>query len=135
MLYEVITIVTHCEDEATIQKNIQHYKKLLGEDIPVEYHPLIRDAEACYKSSSYAVELATKYNARLHVFHLSTEKEMSLFRSDIPLREKRITAEVCVHHMWFSDADYAKYGNRIKWNPAIKSESDRLALIESYNFV
>lgn len=126
-------IVTHCEDEATIQKNIQHYKDLLGEDIPVQYHPLIRDAEACYKSSSYAVELATKYNARLHVFHLSTEKEMSLFRSDIPLREKRITAEVCVHHMWFSDADYAKYGNRIKWNPAIKSESDRLALIEAVN--
>lgn len=126
-------IVTHCEDESTIQKNIQHYKDLLGEDIPVQYHPLIRDAEACYKSSSYAVELATKYNSRLHVFHLSTEKEMSLFRSDIPLKDKRITAEVCVHHMWFSDADYEKYGNRIKWNPAIKSETDRLALIEAVN--
>lgn len=126
-------IVTHCEDEGIIQKNIQHYKELLGEEIPIEYHPLIRNAEACYKSSAYAVELATKYNSRLHVFHLSTEKEMSLFRSDIPLKEKRITAEVCVHHLWFSDADYAKYGNRIKWNPAIKAESDRLALIEAVN--
>lgn len=126
-------IVTHCEDEGIIKKNIQHYKDLLGEEIPIEYHPLIRNAEACYKSSAYAVELATKYNSRLHVFHLSTEKEMSLFRSDIPLKEKRITAEVCVHHLWFSDADYAKYGNRIKWNPAIKAESDRQALIEAVN--
>ncbi|MFT3753720.1 MAG: dihydroorotase [Paludibacter sp.] len=128
-----LLIVTHCEDESTIQANIQHYKNLLGEDIPVEYHPLIRNAEACYKSSSFAVELAKKYNSRLHVFHLSSALEMSLFSSDKPLREKRITAEVCVHHLWFSDADYAKYGNRIKWNPAIKSESDRLALIEAVN--
>jgi len=128
-----LLIVTHCEDEATIQANIQHYKDLLGEDIPVEYHPLIRTAEACYKSSSFAVELAKKYNSRLHVFHLSSALEMSLFSSDKPLREKRITAEVCVHHLWFSDADYAKYGNRIKWNPAIKSESDREALIEAVN--
>lgn len=128
-----LLIVTHCEDESTIQQNINHYKNLLGEDIPVKYHPLIRNAEACYKSSSYAVELATMYNSRLHVFHLSTEKEMSLFRSDIPLKEKRITSEVCVHHLWFSDADYEKYGNRIKWNPAIKFESDRLALIEAVN--
>jgi len=128
-----LLIVTHCEDEATIQSNIQHYKALLGEDIPVQYHPLIRTAEACYKSSSFAVALAKKYNSRLHVFHLSSALEMSLFSSDKPLREKRITAEVCVHHLWFSDADYAKYGNRIKWNPAIKSESDRLALIEAVN--
>ena len=128
-----LLIVTHCEDEATIQSNIQHYKALLGEDIPVKYHPLIRTAEACYKSSSFAVELAKKYNSRLHVFHLSSALEMSLFSSDKPLREKRITAEVCVHHLWFSDTDYAKYGNRIKWNPAIKSESDRLALIEAVN--
>jgi Dihydroorotase and related cyclic amidohydrolases len=126
-------IVTHCEDEQTIQNNIQHYRDLFGEDIPVKCHPLIRSAEACYKSTSYAVELATKHNARLHVFHLSTAKEMSLFSSDVPLKEKRITAEVCVHHLWFSDADYAKYGNRIKWNPAIKSESDRLALIDAVN--
>lgn len=128
-----LLIVTHCEDESIIQQNIQHYKELLGEDIPVEYHPLIRTAEACYKSSAYAVELATKYNSRLHVFHLSSALEMSLFSADKPLREKRITAEVCVHHLWFSDADYAQYGNRIKWNPAIKSESDRLALIEAVN--
>jgi len=128
-----LLIVTHCEDETIIQQNISHYKKLLGEDIPVQYHPLIRNAEACYKSSSYAVELATKYNSRLHVFHLSSAKEMSLFSTDKPLREKRITAEVCIHHLWFSDADYAQYGNRIKWNPAIKSETDRLALIEAVN--
>ena len=126
-------IVTHCEDESIIQGNIQHYKELLGEDIPIEYHPIIRSAEACYKSSSYAVELATKYNSRLHVFHLSSALEMSLFSSEIPLKDKRITAEVCVHHLWFSDADYAKYGNRIKWNPAIKSENDRLALIDAVN--
>jgi len=126
-------IVTHCEDEPTIQQNIQHYKDLLGEDIPIKYHPLIRSAEACYKSSAYAVELATKYNSRLHVFHLSTAKEMTLFSSGLPLKEKRITAEVCVHHLWFSDADYARYGNRIKWNPAIKSETDRLALIDAVN--
>lgn len=128
-----LLIVTHCEDEATIQNNIQHYKALLGEDIPIKYHPLVRSAEACYKSSSYAVELATKYNARLHVFHLSSALEMSLFSSDKPLKDKRITAEVCVHHLWFSDTDYAQYGNRIKWNPAIKSESDRLALIDAVN--
>ena len=128
-----LLIVTHCEDELTIQQNIKHYKELLGEDIPIQYHPLIRSAEACYKSSAYAVELATKYNSRLHIFHLSTAKEMSLFSSDKSLKEKRITAEVCVHHLWFSDADYARFGNRIKWNPAIKTESDRLALIEAVN--
>ena len=128
-----LLIVTHCEDEATIQANIQHYKSLLGDDIPVEYHPLIRNAEACYKSSSFALELATKYNSRLHVFHLSSAKEMSLFSSGKPLKEKRITAEVCVHHLWFNDTDYAKFGNRIKWNPAIKSESDRQALIDAVN--
>jgi Dihydroorotase and related cyclic amidohydrolases len=128
-----LLIVTHCEDEATIQANIQHYKSLLGEDIPVSYHPLIRNAEACYKSSSFAVELAKKYNSRLHVFHLSSALEMSLFSNDKPLREKRITAEVCVHHLWFTDADYATYGNRIKWNPAIKSASDKQALIDAVN--
>jgi dihydroorotase len=126
-------IVTHCESEPVIQQNIKHYKELLGDDIPIEYHSKIRSAEACYNSSAHAVELATKYNSRLHVFHLSTAIEMSLFRSDIPLRDKRITAEVCVHHLWFSDADYVKYGNRIKWNPAIKAESDRLALIDAVN--
>jgi dihydroorotase len=124
-------IATHCEDEATIQKNKAHFKALLGDDIPVNYHPLIRDAEACYRSSAFAVQLATKYNARLHVLHISTEREMSLFGNSLPLKDKRITSEVCVHHLWFSDTDYAVYGNRIKWNPAIKTEKDRQALISS----
>ena len=124
-------ISTHCEDEATIQQNKAHYTALYGNDLPIKYHPLIRNAEACYRSSSFAVELASKYNARLHVLHISTEKEMELFRNDIPLIQKNITAEICVHHLWFSDADYEKYGNRIKWNPAVKAESDRLALIEA----
>ena len=128
-----LLIVTHCEDETIIKTNIQHYKELMGENIPIKYHPLIRSAEACYKSSAFAVDLATKYNSRLHLFHLSSEKEMSLLTSNIPLKEKRITSEVCVHHLWFSDADYEKYGNRIKWNPAIKSASDRLALINAIN--
>jgi len=126
-------IATHCEDEDTIKKNKEYYKALLGEDIPIQYHPLIRSAEACYRSSSFAVELATKYNARLHVLHISTEKEMSLFDSDKLLKDKKITAEGCVHYFWFSDIDYQKYGNRIKWNPAIKTENDRKALIEAVN--
>lgn len=126
-------ITTHCEDEATIMKNKEHYKSLYGDDLPVEFHPLIRDAEACYRSSSFAVELARKYNARLHVLHLSTARELELFENSLPLREKRITGEVCVHHLWFSDQDYATHGNRIKWNPAIKSSSDREALIQAVN--
>ncbi len=126
-------IATHCEDEDTIKNNKEYYKALLGEDIPIQYHPLIRSAEACYRSSSFAVELATKYNARLHVLHISTEKEMSLFDSDKLLKDKKITAEGCVHYFWFSDIDYQKYGNRIKWNPAIKTENDRKALIEAVN--
>lgn len=124
-------IATHCEDEATIQQNKAHYTALYGNDLSIKFHPLIRNAEACYRSSSFAVELASKYNARLHVLHISTEKEMELFRNDIPLIQKNITAEICVHHLWFSDADYEKYGNRIKWNPAVKSESDRLSLIDA----
>ncbi len=126
-------IATHCEDEATIQANKAHYKTLYGDDLPIQFHPLIRNAEACYRSSSFAVELATKFNARLHVLHISSEREMSLFNNNKPLKEKNITSEVCVHHLWFSDKDYATYGNRIKWNPAIKAESDRLALIEALN--
>jgi len=126
-------IATHCEDEATIQANKAHYKALHGDDLPIQFHPLIRSAEACYRSSSFAVELATKFNARLHVLHISSEMEMSLFDNKKPLREKNITSEVCVHHLWFSDKDYAAYGNRIKWNPAIKAETDRLALIEALN--
>jgi dihydroorotase len=124
-------IATHCEDEATIQKNKAFYKEKYGDDLPVRFHPLIRDAEACYLSSSFAVELARKFNARLHVLHISTAKEMVLFSSDLPLKDKKITAEVCVHHLWFCDEDYEKYGNRIKWNPAIKSKTDRDALIQA----
>lgn len=126
-------IATHCEDEESIQANKAHYKAMFGDDLPIEFHPLIRNDEACYRSSSFAVELATKFNARLHVLHISSEKEMSLFDNVKPLKDKNITSEVCVHHLWFSDTDYAKYGNRIKWNPAIKSEKDRLALIEALN--
>lgn len=126
-------IATHCEDENTIQANKALYKSQYGDDLPVKFHPLIRDAEACYKSSSFAVELATKYGARLHVLHLSTAREMSLFGNQLPLKDKKITAEVCVHHLWFSDEDYEKFGNKIKWNPAIKAASDRDALIQALN--
>ena len=122
-------ITTHCEEEEIIQKNIAYYKDLLGDNIPVKYHPLIRSAEACYQSSAKAVELADKYGARLHILHLSTKREISLF--DVkPLADKKITGEVCVHHLWFSDEDYEKYGNRIKWNPAVKTKEDRDALLQ-----
>jgi dihydroorotase len=126
-----LLIVTHCEDEATIIANTTYYKNLKGNDLPIEYHAKIRNDEACFRSSAKAVELATKYNSRLHVFHLSSAKEMSLFSSNIPLVDKKITAEVCVHHLWFNDKDYNTFGNRIKWNPSIKSEEDRLALIDA----
>ena len=126
-------IATHCEDEPTIRQNIAFYKQLLGDDIPLNYHPLIRSTEACYKSSAQAVALAEKYGSRLHILHLSTEKELALFDNNKPLTEKKITAEVCVHHLWFSDNDYTQYGNRIKWNPAIKTEADRTALIAAVN--
>ncbi|WP_281980090.1 dihydroorotase [Tenacibaculum mesophilum] len=118
-------ISVHCEDEATIRKNTEDYKAKYGDDIPVKYHPLIRSEEACYLSSSKAIELAKKTGARLHIFHLSTEKETHLFRNDIPLEEKQITAEVCVHHLWFTDADYDKKGTNIKWNPAVKTQKDK----------
>jgi dihydroorotase len=124
-------IAVHCEDEATIKANLEKYKEEFGDDIPVEYHPLIRTAEACYISSSKAVALAKKTGARLHVFHLSTAKEMELFTNKIPLEEKQITAEVCVHHLWFSDEDYKTKGNFIKWNPAVKTADDRKALWEA----
>ncbi|MDX9748402.1 MAG: dihydroorotase [Paludibacter sp.] len=126
-------IATHCEDEDTIRANKEHYKSLHGDDLPIQFHPLIRNDEACYRSSSFAVELARKYNSRLHVLHLSSAREMELFSNSIPLKEKRITAEVCVHHLWFSDEDYAQYGNRIKWNPSIKSKADREALLQALN--
>jgi len=128
-----LLIATHCEDEQTIRNNVEHYKALLGDDIPVKYHPLIRSAEACYLSSSLAVELAARYNSRLHVLHLSTARELSLFTNKIPLADKRITSEVCVHYLWFSDKDYPQYGNKIKWNPAIKSEEDRQELVRAVN--
>ncbi|MFA7445107.1 MAG: dihydroorotase [Flavobacteriaceae bacterium] len=118
-------IAVHCEDETTIKNNLIAYKEEFGDDIPVEYHPKIRSAEACYISSSQAIELAKKTGARLHVFHVSTAKETELFTNKIPLEEKQITAEVCIHHLWFTDADYAKKGNLIKWNPAVKTQQDK----------
>ena len=124
-------IAVHCEDEQTIQENTIKAKKKFGEDVPIAEHPNIRSAEACYKSSSMAVELAKKHNTRLHVFHLSTEKEITLFDNTLPLAEKRITAEVCIHHLWFSDRDYEKKGTHIKWNPAVKKESDKNALFQA----
>ncbi|MDB4496979.1 dihydroorotase [Flavobacteriaceae bacterium] len=123
-----LIISVHCEDEATIKKNTAHYKALYGADIPIELHPIIRSEEACYLSSSKAIALAKKTGARLHVFHLSTAKETALFRNDIPLEEKQITAEVCVHHLWFSDEDYKEKGTHIKWNPAVKTAQDRQGL-------
>jgi len=124
-------ISLHCEDEATIRKNTAIYKEKFGDDIPIKYHPVIRSEEACYISSSKAIELAKKTGARIHIFHVSTAKETHLFRNDIPLEEKQITAEVCVHHLWFNDKDYDEKGTFIKWNPAVKTEQDRLGLWEA----
>ena len=122
-------IAVHCEDEETIQKNLDEAKYKFGEDIPIEMHPKIRSVDACYKSSSLAVELAKKHNTRLHVFHISTEKELQLFTNTKPLREKRITAEVCIHHLYFNSNDYKTKGTHIKWNPAVKEKSDQDALL------
>ena len=121
-------ICVHCEDEHTIKSNLEDYKERYGAEIPVTAHHLIRSEEACYLSSSKAIELAKKTGARLHVFHLSTAKEMELFSNKIPLKEKKITAEVCIHHLWFSNEDYETKGNLIKWNPAVKTSVDREAL-------
>ncbi|WP_299626316.1 dihydroorotase [uncultured Tenacibaculum sp.] len=120
-----MVISVHCEDEGTIRKNTAEFKEKYGDDIPVKYHPIIRSEEACYLSSSKAIELAKKTGARLHVFHLSTAKETELFRNDIPLKDKKITAEVCIHHLWFTDADYDRKGTHIKWNPAVKTQQDK----------
>jgi dihydroorotase len=128
-----LLIAVHCEDETTIKTNLEKYKQEYGENIPVDCHPLIRSEEACFLSSSKAVELAKKTGARLHVFHISTAKELNLFTNKIPLEEKRITAEVCIHHLWFSDEDYKTKGNYIKWNPAVKTANDRKALWEALN--
>src|SRR5476651_2615268 len=124
-------VATHCEDEATIKSNLEHFKQLLGENIPVRLHPKIRSEEACYLSSSMAVELAKKHNTRLHILHISTEIETHLFDNTIPLKEKRITAEACIHHLWFSDEDYATKGNLIKWNPAVKTAHDHEGILKA----
>ncbi len=126
-----LLISVHCEDEKTIKDNLEIYLDKYGDDIPIEMHPKIRNEEACYISSSKAIELAKKTGARLHVFHLSTKKETNLFSNDKPLLEKKITAEVCVHHLWFSEEDYKTKGTHIKWNPAVKSKKDRDGLWEA----
>lgn len=126
-----ILIATHCEDEATIRANIEKYRSIYGEEVPIEMHPVIRSEEACYLSSSLAVRLAKKFDTRLHILHISTAKELELFDNSIPLEQKKITAEACIHHMWFSDEDYATKGNFIKWNPAVKLSSDRDAIFQA----
>jgi len=123
-------IATHCEDEAIIKRNTEIYRQKYGEIVPISRHPKIRSAEACFKSSAKAVELASKFGTRLHVLHLSSAEEMNLFASG-PVTDKKITAEVCVHHLWFEERDYIDYGTRIKWNPAVKSATDRDALWEA----
>lgn len=124
-------VAVHCEDEPTIRKNMEIYRKKYGEEMPTRYHPAIRSAEACYKSSSLAVGLAKEYGTRLHVLHISTAKEISLFEQDIPLAEKHITAEACIHHLWFDERDYERKGNFIKWNPAVKTKEDKEAIFRA----
>ncbi|WP_106828213.1 dihydroorotase [Parabacteroides pacaensis] len=125
-----LLIAVHCEKEEVIKRNIARYTSVYGENLDITFHSKIRSEEACYASSSEAVELATRLNSRLHILHLSTAKELSLLDNTRSLPDKRITGEVCVHHLWFTDQDYARYGNRIKWNPAVKTKEDRAALIE-----
>lgn len=125
-----ILVATHCEDEATIRHNLAEFKAKYGDDLTIEMHPLIRSAEACYKSSSLAVELAKAYQTRLHILHISTAKEIALFDNSIPLKDKKITAEACVHHLWFNDQDYATKGNFIKWNPAVKTKEDQNGILQ-----
>ena len=126
-------IATHCEDEATVRTNTAIAVKEFGEDIPIAQHPIIRDELACYRSSFKAVELAKKHNTRLHILHISSAKELALFSNATALTEKRITAEACIHHLWFTDADYEKKGTHIKWNPAVKSKADRAAIRQAVN--
>ena len=121
-------VATHCEEEAIVRANMAAAKERWGENVPMDQHHLIRSAEACYQSSSKAAELATKHGARLHILHISTERELSLFDGNKPLKEKNITSEACIHHLWFTDADYADKGTYIKWNPAVKTSSDREAI-------
>ena len=123
-------LITHCEDEGTIRANLEAAKQKYGEDIPFGMHPTIRSEEACYMSSSAAADLAKKYGSRLHIFHISTAKELELFDNSIPLEQKKITAEACIHHMWFSEEQYEEKGAYIKWNPAVKKASDRDAIFQ-----
>lgn len=128
-----LLISAHCEDETTIKKNMEKYVSIYGDDIPIEMHPVIRSEEACYISSSRAIALAKKTGARLHVFHLSTEKETHLFSNKLPLAKKKITAEVCIHHLCFTDEDYKTKGTKIKWNPAVKTQKDKDGLWKALN--
>ena len=124
-------VATHCEDETTVRANMQRYREQYGEDVPIQFHPLIRSEEACYRSSSLAVTLAREYGTRLHVLHISTARELSLFDNTTPLTEKRITAEACLHHMWFDDSAYEEKGTLIKWNPAVKTVQDQEAIFQA----
>ncbi|MBN2861783.1 MAG: dihydroorotase [Bacteroidales bacterium] len=128
-----LPIVAHCEDDTIIGKNIEAAKKKYGEHVPVSMHPLIRSREACFKSSSFAVNLAREYNTRLHILHISTADEMKLFTSDLLPEQKKITGEACIHHLWFEDSDYEELGSKIKWNPAVKTMFDRDALRNGVN--
>jgi dihydroorotase len=124
-------IATHCEFDPMIKENQKRIVEEYGDDLPAYFHPIIRNDEACFKSSSFAVALAKKYNTRLHILHISTAKELDLFTNKIPLKQKRITAEACIHHLWFNDDDYKKKGNFIKWNPSVKTEYDRAHIFEA----
>lgn len=123
-----ILVATHCEKEEIIRANLAKHVAAYGDDIPIALHPVIRSREACYASSSEAVALARKHNTRLHVLHISTADELALFDHDIPLAQKRITSEACIHHLWFTDEGYDQHGTRIKWNPAVKAQADRTAI-------
>lgn len=122
-------VALHCEDDIIIKNNTNHYRKQYGENIPFKFHPKIRSEEACYAATKRVLEIAKKYNNRLHLFHISTLAEANLFENKLPVREKRITAEACIHHLWFSDKDYERLGAKIKWNPAIKTEEDKNGLL------
>ncbi|MDC3130224.1 dihydroorotase [Bacteroidota bacterium] len=128
-----ILLVVHCEDEDIINKNLNIYKEKYGDNIPINCHPKIRTEEACFKSSSLAIELAKKHKTRLHIFHISTAKELSHFTNDLPIEKKQITSEACIHHLWFSEKDYDKKGAFIKWNPSVKTENDKKKLIDAVN--
>ena len=128
-----LPIAVHCEDENTIKKNLKLYSDIYGKEIPIKFHSKIRNEEACYLSSSMAIDLAKKTGARLHVFHISTKKETNLFTNTVDLKDKKITSEVCIHHLTFTDDDYEKYGSRIKWNPSIKTSNDQDGLWQAIN--